>query len=190
MNARAFLESLFDTAVAAAHPATCLPPHLPAPPANGRLILLAAGKAAGSMIEIAERHGAKLPPVEVQPPGVRSLVEVAVENAAEGCVRETYGAAVAVFQGERAGDRSVRLALRVIAGDEAEHAALGWAVDAWARSRLSRAGRARLDAAREEARGDLLARVQSKVPLELASALGVPPPEAAVRLATAVAGLL
>src|SRR3954464_5699404 len=56
MNARAFLESLFDTAVAAAHPATCLPPHLPAPPANGRLILLAAGKAAGSMIEVAERH--------------------------------------------------------------------------------------------------------------------------------------
>ena len=53
---RAFLEDLFNTAVAAAHPSTCLPPHLPAPPANGRLILLAAGKAAGSMIEAAERH--------------------------------------------------------------------------------------------------------------------------------------
>src|SRR5689334_2979225 len=56
MNARAFLERLFDTAVAAAHPSTCLSPHLPDPPANGRLILLAAGKAAGSMIEAAERH--------------------------------------------------------------------------------------------------------------------------------------
>jgi hydroxypyruvate reductase len=56
MMPRAFLEELFDTAVAAAHPATCLPPHLPAPPAEGRLILLAAGKAAGSMIEAAERH--------------------------------------------------------------------------------------------------------------------------------------
>lgn len=56
MNARAFLEGLFNTAVAAAHPATCLPPHLPVPPARGRLILLAAGKAAGSMIEVAERH--------------------------------------------------------------------------------------------------------------------------------------
>src|ERR1043165_8019170 len=55
-GARALLESLFDTAVAAAHPSTCLPPHLPAPPTNGRLILLAAGKAAGSMIEVAERH--------------------------------------------------------------------------------------------------------------------------------------
>jgi glycerate 2-kinase len=56
MTPRAFLEDLFNTAVAAAHPATCLPPHLPAPPAKGRLILLAAGKAAGSMIEVAERH--------------------------------------------------------------------------------------------------------------------------------------
>jgi glycerate 2-kinase len=53
---RAFLERLFRTAVAAAHPASCLPPHLPAPPAAGRLIMLAAGKAAGSMTEIAERH--------------------------------------------------------------------------------------------------------------------------------------
>ena len=53
---RAFLEALYRTAVAAAHPATCLPPHLPVPPAAGRLILLAAGKAAGSMTEVAERH--------------------------------------------------------------------------------------------------------------------------------------
>ena len=49
---RAFLADLFRTAVAAAHPASCLPPLLP-PPA-GRLILLAAGKAAGSMAEVAE----------------------------------------------------------------------------------------------------------------------------------------
>src|SRR5262249_7790455 len=56
MNARAFLEDLFRTAVAAAHPATCLAPHLPSPPAGGRLIVLAAGKAAGSMSEVAEAH--------------------------------------------------------------------------------------------------------------------------------------
>jgi len=50
---RAFLADLFRTAVAAAHPASCLPPLLP-PPRAGRLILLAAGKAAGSMAEVAE----------------------------------------------------------------------------------------------------------------------------------------
>ncbi|HEY5216376.1 MAG TPA: DUF4147 domain-containing protein, partial [Pseudolabrys sp.] len=52
---RAFLADLFRAAVAAAHPASCLPPLLPPPP-DGRLILLAAGKAAGSMAEVAETH--------------------------------------------------------------------------------------------------------------------------------------
>jgi len=52
---RSFLAGLFRTAVSAAHPATCLPPLLPAL-SSGRLILLAAGKAAGSMAETAEAH--------------------------------------------------------------------------------------------------------------------------------------
>ena len=50
------LRDLFDTAVAAAHPRRCLPAHLPAPPERGRLLVLAAGKAAGSMAEVAEAH--------------------------------------------------------------------------------------------------------------------------------------
>ncbi|MGC2643668.1 MAG: DUF4147 domain-containing protein, partial [Pseudolabrys sp.] len=52
---RSFLAELYRIAVAAAHPASCLPPLLPPPP-SGRLILLAAGKAAGSMTEVAEAH--------------------------------------------------------------------------------------------------------------------------------------
>jgi hydroxypyruvate reductase len=55
MNHRSFLADLYRTAVAAAHPASSLPPLLP-PPSSGRLILLAAGKAAGSMTEVAEAH--------------------------------------------------------------------------------------------------------------------------------------
>jgi len=56
MTPRDLLEDLFRTAVAAVHPASCLPGHLPAPPVGGDLIVLAAGKAAGSMTEVAERH--------------------------------------------------------------------------------------------------------------------------------------
>ncbi len=51
---RETLKALYATAVAAAHPARCLPALLPQPPA-GRLIVLAAGKAAGSMAEVTER---------------------------------------------------------------------------------------------------------------------------------------
>jgi glycerate 2-kinase len=56
MPPRTMLADLFRTAVAAAHPSTCLPPQLPPPPLRGRLIVLAAGKAAGSMAEVAEQH--------------------------------------------------------------------------------------------------------------------------------------
>jgi hydroxypyruvate reductase len=54
------LESLFRTAVAAAHPSRCLPALLPEAPSHGRLIVLAAGKAAGSLTEVAEKHYAGL----------------------------------------------------------------------------------------------------------------------------------
>jgi hydroxypyruvate reductase len=51
---RDLLRSLYDTAVQATHPARCLLPVLPEPP-KGHLIVLAAGKAAGSMAEVTER---------------------------------------------------------------------------------------------------------------------------------------
>src|SRR4051794_15870820 len=53
---RETLQRLFSAAVAAAHPDSCLIPQLPAPPRDGRLIVLAAGKAAASMTQGAERH--------------------------------------------------------------------------------------------------------------------------------------
>lgn len=48
--------AMLDAAISAAQAETCLPPHLPEPPEGGRLILLAAGKAAGAMMQVAERH--------------------------------------------------------------------------------------------------------------------------------------
>jgi glycerate 2-kinase len=54
--ARALLASLFRSAVAAAHPAAVLPSTLPEPPPRGRLVIPAAGKAAGAMTEVAEQY--------------------------------------------------------------------------------------------------------------------------------------
>jgi hydroxypyruvate reductase len=54
MTARQFLNGLLPTVIAAAHPSHCLPAHLPRPKDSGRVIVLAAGKAAGSMAEAAE----------------------------------------------------------------------------------------------------------------------------------------
>jgi hydroxypyruvate reductase len=55
MDQRDTLIDLYETAVAAANPANCIPPALPPPP-SGRLIMLAAGKAAASMAAAALAH--------------------------------------------------------------------------------------------------------------------------------------
>ena len=52
---RKLLREIFDAAVARAHPSRVLANHLPTPP-SGRVICLAAGKAAGAMAEAAEQH--------------------------------------------------------------------------------------------------------------------------------------
>jgi hydroxypyruvate reductase len=46
---------MFDAAIAAAQPAHCLPPHLPAPP-KGRLVVIGAGKASAAMARAVEDH--------------------------------------------------------------------------------------------------------------------------------------
>ena len=63
---RRFLIHLFQAALRAVQPEYCLPPHLPAPPA-GRLVILAAGKAAASMAATAERfYGQRWPGTKIE----------------------------------------------------------------------------------------------------------------------------
>eukprot|EP01136_Pigoraptor_vietnamica_P001093 Opistho-1_new@27262 len=52
---RLLLRAMFDAAIAAAQPALCVPPHLPAPP-KGRLIVIGAGKASAAMARAVEQH--------------------------------------------------------------------------------------------------------------------------------------
>ena len=53
---RAFLHGLFNAAVGAVTSEGCLPAFLPPPPANGRLVIVGAGKGAAEMARVAERH--------------------------------------------------------------------------------------------------------------------------------------
>jgi hypothetical protein len=106
---------------------------------------------ARTMARIARAHGATIPRVRVDAVGVRDLEAIARENAVEGCVGETYGALLAMWQAERAHDPDVRAAMVDIAPDETRHAALAWAIAAWADLRLSEDARARVREAREQA---------------------------------------
>jgi glycerate 2-kinase len=56
---RELLLRMFDAAVAAAHPAKCLPPHLPPVPGDGHLIIIGAGKAGAAMAVAAGEHYAR-----------------------------------------------------------------------------------------------------------------------------------
>ena len=53
--ARQLLRAMFDAAIAAAQPALCVPPLLPAPP-KGRLVVIGAGKASAAMAQAVESH--------------------------------------------------------------------------------------------------------------------------------------
>jgi hypothetical protein len=139
---------------------------------------------------LAIRFGARVPAVEVEGTAIRTLVEMAIENAVEGCVRETYGVAVAALQGESARNLSIRRAMRTIAIDEAEHAALAWAIDTWARPRLSHGERAQVETARRQASAQLIAKVQEAAASpELSTILGLPTPAASAHLITTLAPL-
>jgi hypothetical protein len=62
---------------------------------------------------------------------------MAIENAMEGCVRETFGAMLAVRQAIVAGNGPMRSAMKSIARDETRHALLAWRVGAWLDRKLT-----------------------------------------------------
>jgi hypothetical protein len=79
----------------------------------------------------ARAHRAKPARVAVSAPVQRSLEQLAVENAVEGCVRETYGALLATWQARAAAEPRVRAMMAAVAVDETRHAQLAWDLDAW-----------------------------------------------------------
>jgi hypothetical protein len=124
--------------------------------------------------ELANRAGARVPRRQVKERGARSLEAIALENAVEGCVHETFGAAVAMAQGETARQPPVRAAMRRIASDEARHAELSWAVAAWLDGRLTPGARARVKQAMARA-GRALVDSTSRAPdPALVEELGLP----------------
>ncbi len=131
---------------------------------------------------LARRHGATPERAVVAPLPPRPLLEVALDNAVEGCVRETYGALLAHHQALRAEDDEVREAMVRIAEDETRHADLSWAIDRWAVERLPSAEQEAVRAARQRAVEALRAEVSAPTDVALQLALGLPAPEVAVAM--------
>jgi hypothetical protein len=100
---------------------------------------------------LAHRFGAEPATPNVPALPLRELFAIALENAVEGCVRETFGAVQATFQASHAADARIARTMRGIAADETRHAALAWEVAAWIEPLLSQDQRSAIETARREA---------------------------------------
>ncbi len=108
----------------------------------------------------------------------------------EGCVGETFGALLATWQAERAGDARVRRTMRAFARDETRHAALAWEILIWGAERLDAGERDRLARTLTRALGALERQVRIAVPEAVQRVAGHPSPDAARRLVRALASLV
>ncbi len=135
----------------------------------------------------ARKHGATVPAPSVARSASRSLEAIAIENAAEGCVRETYGALLAAWQATAADDAEFRATMEAVAKDEARHAALAWRVAAWAERRLDAGARRRVERARREALRTLRHEVTIEPERDARATLGLPDARTASMLVDALA---
>lgn len=154
-------------------------------------LVRAAGRAARDEIRharatgaLARRFGAQPRVPVVAPTQPRSLEAMALENAIEGCVRETYGALLATRQAELATDPVVRAAMMRIARDETRHAALSWRVGRWLEARLDPSAKRNVARAKQAAAAELIGALANEPEVSFAAAAGLPSPAEATRLAT------
>ena len=128
---------------------------------------------------IARRFGGRPVAPRVAAFSPRSLADMAADNAAEGCIRETYGALVAHVQAHEARDPALRRALRRIARDETRHAALSWELSHWARARMSVSQRRRVATATKSALDRLQVELTRPMAEDVHAIAGMPRPDRA-----------
>jgi hypothetical protein len=112
----------------------------------------------------------------------RSLVEIATDNAVEGCVRETFGALCALWQAAHAPTAERRAVFASIAGDEVSHGELAWDLHRWLWPRLDAPRRREVMAAMDAAREELATSYGDGFPEPLPRRLGLPDRETTHRL--------
>jgi len=132
-----------------------------------------------------ERFGAARVDVESEPRRGRDRFTIALENAQEGMVRETYGALAATYQAEHANDRELARMLRAIAVDETRHAALAHDVGRFLEEGLDDDERRAIDDVRRDTAATLGDTVAVDFGVEMHELMGWPRPEVARALVQA-----
>ena len=123
---------------------------------------------------LARRHGAEPAEPRISRGRPRSLEKILFENAVEGCVRETFGALVAMWQASHTRDPELAKVIQKIAVDETRHAALAWGIASWGDSLLTVRERQRVVRARRKALRELEKEIQIEPHADLVAVVGHP----------------
>lgn len=133
------------------------------------------------MTEVARHFGSEpnAPSVALAEP--RDPYSIAIENAVEGSVRETFGALAGSYQALAATEPMVAEAMRTVSEDEIFHAELSAKVDEFLHTRLTESERASVAKARRRAIAELRLEMSIEPDDEIAKIAGLPPRELALR---------
>jgi hypothetical protein len=119
---------------------------------------------AEAMARLARRFGEVPRAPRIRSLSARSLEVFALDNATEGCVRETFGALVGHHQAAVARDAEIAEVMTEIAEDETRHAALSHRLARWCDRQLTAAQRQRVAAGRAAAVTTLLRELAADEP--------------------------
>jgi hypothetical protein len=139
---------------------------------------------------LARRFDGRLRDVEVRRPASHGAFDLALDNMVEGVVRETFGAAVALWRAEHAADAEVRSVMREIAEDECRHAELALRIACFLDEKLEPEERATIDQARVSAIEGLYAALGDDPSSMVMSVAGVPSASSARALLDGLVGLV
>ena len=104
----------------------------------------------------------------------RTLFALALDNAVEGCVFESYSALKAHYQARNSKDKRIRAVMKVIAPDETRHAQLAWDIHHFLMTQLSEIEQQQIQNAQRQATQKIIA--QAKSDLEQAEGVMALPP--------------
>jgi hypothetical protein len=137
----------------------------------------------------ARRYGAVATTPSARERRYPSLLALALHNAEEGCVNETYAALVTLHQARFAEDLELRLDLHSIAQDELEHASWSHDLDAWLHMHLTAAEQLAVAGAKDRAL-KRLASCAAAPSNAVSLRAGLPEPEVATQLLAGLQTLL
>ena len=132
---------------------------------------------------LARHWGVAPEPLRIDVPEQRTLLDFCLENAVEGCVRETFGATVATWQAHMAEDPLIRAAMTSIADDETQHAMLSADIHTWALSVLDADQAEVMEGARMLAVTHLMGHLDTPLDADARAITGLPDREQSLTLA-------